>query len=747
MLLAVVAACSSETVEVPGETVVVEKVVTETVEVPGETVVVEKEVIKTVEVPGETVTKEVVKEVMVPGETVVVEKEVVKTVEVPGETVTVEVVKTVEVPGQTVVVEKEVVKTVEVPGETVTVEVVKTVEVPGQTVVVEKEVVKTVEVPGETVVVEKEVVRTVEVPGQTVVVEKEVVKTVEVPGKAYVTDPTTGKVIPAPEYGGTIVRLSANWAPHTDTYFTSHAASVTDGVTESLAHADWGIDRSVFDHMKRPTPLWVLKGQLATGWVLNDPLTITINIRDDVYWHNKAPMNGRKFTAQDVEWNFQRYLHLGHAAANGPEACCAFKSVKWESVTATDDTTVVFKLLEPNIDTLNILFTSYPPHILPPEVVQEHGDLQDWRNLVGTGPWSLADWVDGSSITWEKNPDYWGTDEKFPENQLPYADMTRLLIMKDEATRVAALRTGKADYMGFLSDAPLSTVEAAEALRKTNPEIVLIPYAYRSTTSPAFKWDNKPFDDIRVRRAMQMALDLETINTVYYKGWATTEPMGQIGTGAVEYSTPFNEWPEEVKQYYRYDPEGAIALLDEAGLMPDKDGVRIKATSLHYYGVDLTLADIFADYWKKIGVEVKAVSGADSASVGSAIREHTYTQDMIGGAVMGYDRNPVVVLRAFIHSEGSNNFTGVRDPGLDAMIEAAEAAASLEERQRIVKELDQELSRQHLYVWGMKVQAFNVAQPWLIGYNGEYHLGLQQRYSQIFARLWLDQELKAQYTK
>ena len=98
MLLAVAAACSSETIEVPGETVVVEK-----------------EVVKTVEVPGETVTVEVVKEVQVPGETVVVEKEVIKTVEVPGETVVVkeEVIKTVEVPGQTVVVEKEVVKEVE----------------------------------------------------------------------------------------------------------------------------------------------------------------------------------------------------------------------------------------------------------------------------------------------------------------------------------------------------------------------------------------------------------------------------------------------------------------------------------------------------------------------------------------------------------------------------------------------------------------------------------------------------------
>ena len=116
-----------------------EVVKTVEVEVPGETVVVEKEVIKEVEVEV-VVEKEVVKEVMVPGETVVVEKEVVKTVEVPGETV---------------VVEKEVIKEVEVE------------------VVVEKEVVKTVEVPGETVVVEKEVIKEVEVV-------KEVEKIVEV---------------------------------------------------------------------------------------------------------------------------------------------------------------------------------------------------------------------------------------------------------------------------------------------------------------------------------------------------------------------------------------------------------------------------------------------------------------------------------------------------------------------------------------------------------------------------------------
>lgn len=75
------------------------------------------------------------------------------------------------------------------------------------------EVVKEVRVPGETVI--KEVVKEIEV-----IQIKEVIKQVQVPGKAYVTDPTTGKVIPAPEYGGTIVRLGQHEPPHTDNYFT-----------------------------------------------------------------------------------------------------------------------------------------------------------------------------------------------------------------------------------------------------------------------------------------------------------------------------------------------------------------------------------------------------------------------------------------------------------------------------------------------------------------------------------------------
>ena len=254
MLLAVAAACSSETIEVPGETVVVEK-----------------EVVRTVEVPGETVVKEVIKEVQVPGETVVVKEEVVKEVMVPGETV---------------VVEKEVVKTVEVPGETVTAEVVKEVQVPGETVVVEKEVVKTVEVPGQTVVVEKVVVQ-------------------EVPGQNYVADPTTGNAVTAPQYGGTLTYASKEeWANPDVLVANKWGAMFNRFVSEKMGFANWGIDRAEYKLADWWTPLFAMTGSLAESWETPDDKTIVLNIRKGVQWHDKAPMDGRELTAQDIEYNF-----------------------------------------------------------------------------------------------------------------------------------------------------------------------------------------------------------------------------------------------------------------------------------------------------------------------------------------------------------------------------------------------------------------------------------------------------------
>ena len=737
MLLAVAAACSSETIEVPGETVVVKE-----------------EVIKTVEVPGETVVKEVVKEVMVPGETVVVEKVVTETVEVPGQTVVVEkvVTETVEVPGETVV--KEVVKEVQVPGETVVVEkeVVKTVEVPGETVVVEKEVVKTVEVPGQTVVVEKEVVKTVEVPGQTVVVEKEVVKTVEVPGpervmvkevagKKYVTDPITGKAMPAPEYGGTLTfvyrsPLDTRWP---DSY--TSISGVSGAVLERLAVVDWSTSRATYSFGGYPPPPRVMKGALAESWEQTDDTTYVINIRKGVNWHDKAPVNGRELTAHDVEHSFHRLMGNKLTGTEFSDAkpgvgAGSLGGLPWESVTATDNDTVVMKLKEPDFWAERLMLDWYFMYIQPPELVETFGDDWDWDKVVGTGAYMMTDLVPSSSATWEKNPNYWGYDDKYPENRLPYIDRLRALEIYEQATVLAGLRTAQLDMISWHGNGHIKSIDQVVSLQKTNTELVMIPWSERSNHSHLFNMYEAPFDDVRVRRAMQMALDLDTMNDTYFRGYADTTPRGRVGIENKGYHTPFEEWSEELKGYYIYDPEGAEKLLDEAGHPRVNDGMRFKVEYLATDQQDVSYTELAAAYWRAIGldVEILRVSTPEFGPMRNA------GQYQLMGWIAGVKADPLWQM-SYMWSGKAAAHIPLQDAQYDALYESMLAAPTAEGRQAITKEMDDLIIEQHWVLWGSMAPAFDVHWPWLAGYDGEHGMGSASNLV-VFRYLWIDSELK-----
>ena len=562
--------------------------------------------------------------------------------------------------------------------------------------------------------------------------------------KKMVTDPSTGKMVTAPEYGGTLTYVFTGDPQRTDAWFGGSAGYVVSGVIEKLGIGNWAIDRDVVNFHPLFIPEFALTGLLAESWSRPDPLTFVFKIRQGVHWHNKAPMDGRELTAEDVEYNFHRYFGLGEFSEAGASSHLEeFGRVPIESVTATDKWSVVMKLKEPHLDALSRILIHWSAYINPPEVIEQHGDVNDWRNVVGTGPYELTDLVEGSSFSHTKNPDYWRHDEKYPQNRLPYIDVLKALIIKEQATYLAALRSGKVDHLGFIGGY-LKSIDQVESLRKTNPEIVLHKWDVLAALNPTFNERvQSPTNDIRVRQAMQMALDLETINDTYLGGAADWKPQGMIGTGIVGYNTPFEEWPEEVQKTYMYDPEGAEALLDEAGYPRGDNGIRFKLPfNLVAPGIraDLGYSELAVAYWAAIGIEVE-IKTMDTPTGAAMAREHSFEGLLFGLTAGAFDYPPVVPLLTF-YSQATWSPAGPQDPDYDALYEAFAAATTIEEQQRFAKEADMYIMAKHWVLWGPKRPNYTATQPWIKGYNGEGQIGRQDRSAVVFARLWIDQDLK-----
>ena len=556
--------------------------------------------------------------------------------------------------------------------------------------------------------------------------------------REMVMDPSTGEMISAPEYGGTFTYALKEEPGGIDAVLAGGWGSIIYNlVLENLTIQDWSTPRDEHDFAVALPPTHTI-GLLAESWSQPDPLTYVFNIRQGVRWQDKAPVNGRLFTAEDVEFNFHRLFGIGSGYTERSEFINAgeYTGVELESVTATDSSTVVIKLPAPNSGALVAIIQGGMNIVYAPEVIRAKGNASDWRDLVGTGPYTLTDWTKGSSVTYDKNPDYWRFDEKFPENRLPYFDQIRALVMPEVATYVSALRSGQLDYIGAAGGTTeLRGVDQLESLQRTNPELKVYPFALRSDQDVGMNIKVKPFDDIRVRKAMQMALNLDEIDQGYYKGLADAIPQGQISRFNTAVATPFEDWPADVRKAFEYDPAGAEALLDEAGYPRGADGVRFETEIVHQPRYDLNYTELLISYWDAIGVKAEVVILPLAEHV-AARTEGNYELITAEGAYKG---SAAAILGKFLST--SWNTSEVDDEWYRAKFEEYQAATTLDEQNGALRELEMYSIEQFWQLAGAVGPAFSVTQPWVAGYNGESTLTRSGQYL-AFARLWFDSSLK-----
>jgi len=655
---------------------------------------------KTIAVPGETVvvTKEVIKEIMVPGETV--------TIQVPGETVTKEVIKEVAVPGETVVVTKEVIKTIEVPGQTVT------IQVPGETVV------KTVAGP-----------------------ERVVVKEVE--AERYVRD-VNGVLVERPQYGGSLV-VPLSWGYENFNPGTARVREWGFLVFEELTQIDYTLPRDIYPLQGPHMTPSMMTGEIAESWgISTDLLTYTFNIREGINWHDKAPMNGRALTAKDVEWTFQKHYGIGAFEGQGKnETWWRFTSAPLESVTATDDYTVVFQMESPTLESIEILTGVMGNEsgylVLPKEVYDTHGDMSDWRNVVGSGPYQITNNVPNSALTLTRNPNYWKVDHNFPDlnNRLPYIEEIKILTIPEVATQIAALRTGKVAF----PDTLLLSLPMSLSIQRSNPELSVLFGPGDQLTTPAFRREGPPFDDKNVRIAMQKSINLDELNRAYYEGTAYSKPMGNINPMNLEVGHPYDGWSDEVKWQYEYDPAEAERLLDEAGYTRGDDGIRFKAdwTNIVPWGEDVDLNQLVTSYFDAIGVDVTILVQTDDVAGWNSYVDGTAGQ-IVSAYARGYMWNPIYTLGRM----ASADYVGVTDPTFDAIFEAAKASTDKQEYIGLLADMDAYYIAQNwTLAYPIPPYVF-ISQPWLKGHNGEQSFNGAEWVlsSGTLETWWIDRELK-----
>ena len=487
-------------------------------------------------------------------------------------------------------------------------------------------------------------------------------------------------------------------------------------------------------------PVKYMKGQLAESWEFKNLSTHIVHLRKGIHWQNIPPANGREFVAEDVVFHYNRLLGLGDYPNPSPfPVGIEFQNLV--SVTATDKYTVVFEWKTPNhefiMETLHGVMQRQC--IENPEAVIKWGNLSDWHHAIGTGPFILKDFVSGISATLRKNPDYWGYDERYKNNKLPYVDTVKYLVIPDDNTALEAMSAGNIDIIDRVS------LKQAQVISKTNPEIVKIynPGTQAVTIQP--RNDREPFNDVRVRKAMQLAIDLPAIAKGYYHG--TVEPYpstvlsNYLSRAMNGWGFPYEEWPQDLKEEYSYSPTTAKQLLYDAGYPRG-----FKTNIIADTASDIELLQLIKYYFAGINIDME-IRPMESNACMAFVADQKHDQMVYRQyGPLGHCYAPFQAITRF-WSGASNNIQMVSDPVIDSYFVKALAAATESELKRIVKDMNNRVAKQHFTISLLQPAEYALCQPWIKGYHGQIHsiwmgVGGPSRLSLYGARFWIDRNIQ-----
>ncbi len=467
-------------------------------------------------------------------------------------------------------------------------------------------------------------------------------------------------------------------------------------------------------------PSDAIRGELAESWTWKDkPLTLEVKLRQGIKFPAKAGvMAERELTAEDVVFNFNRQI-------NSPKRNPEYYD-HLEKVAALDKYTVSFLFKAFNSEWDYRFGWGYFSGILPKEVVS--AGANNWKNMNGTGPFMLTDFIQGNSSTYTRNPGYWDKERiGGKEYKLPFVDKLVYKAIKDESTQYSAIRTGKVDILESIR------WQAVDELKKSVPQLKWNRWLSFTGQALALRVDIKPFDDIRVRRALNLAVNKQEIVSAFYGGHAElfAFPQHPDYTG---YFEPLGSMPDSIRELYTQNLAKARQLLEEAGY---PNGFTFKTQVNAANAEHMELLPLIASYLERIGVKMQ-IQPLEYAAYLSVMSSKTHAP---GYMMTTGHTNPTTTIRKNFVKGQTWNVSQWADETTEKLMDEAFLERDESKRQALIKRATRHMLEQSPYVWLPTPYVHTAWWPWVKNYGGELRAGAV-RPGPIYARIWMDQDLK-----
>lgn len=418
--------------------------------------------------------------------------------------------------------------------------------------------------------------------------------------------------------------------------------------------------------------------ELAKSWeVSSDGLEYTFHLQENVKFHDGKPM-----TADDVVFSIMKF----HMEVS-PRARGVFARIK--DGVAVNPTTVKFILSEP-FEPFLLMFDNTVSAIVPKHLF----DGQDYRQApavqkpIGTGPFKFAEWQRGNFIRLERFDEYWKPGQ-------PYLDAIIYRVVPDSQSRRLALESGQVQ---LTQSNDIEPFDVPQMRARPNLEVQTTGWEYMGPLMwMDFNHRVKPLDDVRVRRALTMAVNRDFIAQRLWFG------IGKPATGPFHSATRFYDASAKAPAY---NVEAAKKLLDEAGLKPNGQGVRftIKHLSLPYGEVFTRLGEFLRQSFRQVGVELQL----ESVDVGTwSQRTANWEFDTTINYLYQYGDPTLGVERSYVSTNIKkilfSNVAGYANPKVDELFKQGRDAADPKVRQQVFSEVQKILVEDVPLLWLMEM--------------------------------------------